>query len=110
MSRFVDEFNKVAERAHRCARSHGFWSDGVLRPFAEQIALMHSELSEALEADRKALVDDHLPNYSGVEAELADCVIRIMDTSHALSMDVAGAIEAKIAYNEGRAFKHGKRY
>lgn len=59
--------------------AQGFWaSDNT----GEKIALMHSELSEALEADRKGIVsDDKIPAYTGLEAELADTVIRILDFS-----------------------------
>jgi len=49
------------------------------RNVGEMIALMHSELSEALEAHRKNLKDDHLPEFDGVDVELVDCIIRAMD-------------------------------
>lgn len=46
----------------------------------ELIALMHSELSEALEAARHGNPpDDKIPEFTGLEAELGDTVIRIMD-------------------------------
>ena len=46
----------------------------------ERFMLMVSELSEALEADRKELFDDKLPQYPGLWVELADTVIRLMDS------------------------------
>jgi len=49
------------------------------RNVGEMIALMHSELSEALEAHRKDLMDDKLPMYHGIDVELIDCIIRCMD-------------------------------
>lgn len=49
------------------------------RNVGEMIALMHSELSEALEAHRKNLQDSHLPQYHGIDVELIDCIIRAMD-------------------------------
>ena len=64
---------------------------------------MHSELSEALEADRKSLKDDKLPHRDGREVEFADCIIRILDTAAALGLDVAGAIIEKNRYNKDRA-------
>lgn len=73
------------------------------RNFGEVIALMHSELSEALEGFRKNLQDDHLPDRKSMEVELADCVIRIFDTAGAEGMDLAGAIRDKFAYNQHRA-------
>lgn len=70
---------------------------------AEMIALQHSELSEALEALRKDLMDDKLPHRKGIEVELADCIIRILDHSAGMGYDVAGAITEKIKYNRVRA-------
>jgi len=73
------------------------------RNFGELIALMHSELSEALEADRKDLMDDKLPHRHGREVELADAVIRIMDCAGGMGMDIGGAIMEKLDYNRKRA-------
>ena len=47
---------------------------------------MHSELSEALEADRKGLMDSHLPHRDGREVEFADLIIRVLDTACALEL------------------------
>lgn len=74
----------------------------IERNFGEVVALMHSELSEALEADRKSLKDDKLPNRDGREVEFADCIIRIFDTSEALNLDVAGALIEKNRFNSNR--------
>jgi hypothetical protein len=67
------------------------------------IALIHSELSEALEAQRKNLMDDHLPNRKGIEAELADAIIRIFDLSAQQGLDIGGAVVEKFLYNMNRA-------
>ena len=109
--------------AHKTATDAGWYRDPatgepVTRNFGEVIALMHSELSEALEADRKGLMDDKLPHRCGVEVELADCFIRILDTAAALGLDVAGALIEKNRYNrqradhklEKRAAEVGKKY
>jgi len=85
----------------------GFWScDNT----GEKIALMHSELSEALEADRKDLPSEKIPGFSGVEEELADCVIRILDFSGHHNLRLAEAIAAKLQHNLSRPFMHGKAY
>lgn len=75
----------------------------IKRNFGEVIALMHSELSEALEGWRKNLMDDHLPHRKMIEVELADAVIRILDTAEAEGLDLGGAIQEKFAYNQNRA-------
>ena len=71
---------------------------------------MHSELSEALEADRKGLTSDHIPEFSGIEEELADCMIRILDFAGHHDLRLAEAFTAKLQYNLTRPYKHGKAY
>jgi len=73
----------------------GFWA-------ATKIALIHSEISEAMEGVRKDLMDDHLPHRKMVEVELADAIIRILDMGGALGLDIAGAIAEKNEYNSKR--------
>jgi hypothetical protein len=99
---------KAQDLAHRTATDAGWYKDPktgetIARNFGEVVALMHSELSEALEADRKGLKDDKLPHRDGREVEFADCIIRILDTAAALGLDVAGALIEKNRYNQKRA-------
>lgn len=69
---------------------------------AEKLVLIHSEVSEAMEAARKNLMDDKLTHRKGIEVELADAVIRILDLCGALGLDLAGAVQEKLAYNAKR--------
>jgi NTP pyrophosphatase (non-canonical NTP hydrolase) len=69
----------------------------------QKLALIHSEVSEALEGARKGKQDDHLPHRPGVEVELADAVIRICDLAGAMGLDLGGAVAEKMAYNAQRA-------
>lgn len=67
-----------------------------------KLALVHSEVSEALEGVRKNLMDDKLPHRKMIEVELADAVIRILDLCGHEGLDLAGAIMEKLEYNRTR--------
>ena len=69
---------------------------------ATKLCLTHSEVSEALEGIRKGLMDDHLPERSMVEVEIADTFIRLFDLAGALDIDLGGAVREKLAYNKRR--------
>jgi NTP pyrophosphatase (non-canonical NTP hydrolase) len=111
MTEFAHAWLMMAQYIHDWAQRKGWWESD--RNDYEMIALMHSELSEAVEALRSGNPrSDKLTPYSespftDVEEELADVVIRIMDTAQARGWNVAGAIEAKMAYNERRPYRHG---
>lgn len=88
----------------------GWWtgpdgSDPRTNPlcFSSKLCLIHSEVSEAMEGDRKGLMDDKLPHRPMREVELADALIRIHDLAGAYNLDLAGAVVEKLAYNAQRA-------
>lgn len=105
---FVDLFKGIQEKVHGVAQNKGWW-DGGDRNDGELIALIHSELSEALETLRgsQPASSDKLDGYLGVEEEFADVIIRIMDMSEKRGWRVGEAVLAKIKYNEDRSYRHG---
>ena len=109
---FTRCFALLANHLHADNVKRGFWDEsGVDRNNGELIALMHSELSEALEALRhNNPPSDHIAEFSGVEEELADCIIRIMDMAAARGYRVAEALIAKVEFNRSRPHKHGKQF
>ena len=70
--------------------------------FSNKLMLIVSEVSEAMEGDRKNLMDDKLPHRPMREVELADAVIRIFDLAGAYDMDLGGAIQEKLTFNAQR--------
>lgn len=115
---FVDGWQALAKEVYAIGKASGFYDHAHNEPgfsHAEKIALMHSELSEALEGLRAGPFpgkpDDKLPSRPMVEAELADTVIRIMNYASHCGLDVAGAIVEKAAFNATRGHRHGgKRF
>lgn len=93
--------------SHYEAKKAGWYTDlatgkPLNRNVPEMLMLAVSELSEAMEGYRKNLMDDKLPGRPMVEVEIADCLIRLADLAGYLSLDVGGAITAKMAYNASR--------
>lgn len=103
-------FDQLQGQVFDAMTANGFWGPNQDNT-GSKIALIHSELSEALEADRKGIeTDDKIPEFTGMEAELADTIIRILDLAGRHNLRLGEAIIAKMHFNLSRPPKHGKAY
>lgn len=104
MSFQAQALHDIGLRAQEIAISKGWRFDN----FGTETALMHSELSEALEGHR--LGDprsEHIPAFTVIEEEWADCIIRILGSAEARNLNVAEAVFAKMDFNATRPHRHG---
>lgn len=92
---------QLQKKIHQQNRDMGWWDNP--REKGTLLMLMVSEIAEAMEGERKDLMDDHLPERLMAEVELADAIIRILDYAGAFGYDLQGAIEEKLVYNRNRA-------
>lgn len=111
--------NKLAEKIHATAVAKGWWNNNHHRNIPEALALVHSEVSEALEEYRNAREGDDLdaiyytgdadakPKPEGFAIELADIIIRVLDLAQGLGIDLDLALKEKMEYNETRPTRHG---
>lgn len=98
--------NEFAAYCHQANQK--WWQDPrtgqpITRNKGELLCLIHSEISEAMEGERKNLMDDKLPHRRMAEVELADALIRIFDYAAGFGYDLQGAFEEKTEYNRTRA-------
>lgn len=99
----LDIMNSIKElqrQIHKQNIDAGWWDKP--REKGTLLMLIVSEISEAMEGERKDLMDDHLTYRKMAEVELADAIIRILDYAEAFGYDVAGAIQEKRLYNATR--------
>lgn len=73
------------------------------RNVGELLALVHSEISEALEGHRKGRMDDHLPSRRMFDVEIADAAIRLFDIAAHLVPNFEDILLEKLEYNRRRA-------
>lgn len=103
---FTALFYKLAAEMHKNAVAKGFYDKP--RTFGDEVALAHSELSEAFEGFRHGNPpSDKIPEFTSIDEEYADLCIRIFETSFARAILLPEAIFAKMAYNSGRPHMHG---
>lgn len=112
--------NTLANYIH--GLNYRWWHDKsgnrLERNRGELLCLIHSEISEAMEGERKSLMDDKLPHRPMAEVELADALIRILDYAAGFGYDIEGAVREKLEFNktrhdhthEARAQANGKKF
>lgn len=115
----------LSKAIHTLNVQAGWWTDletgqsiKDTRNVGEMLMMIVSEVSEAMEAHRKGLMDDKLMHREGLEVELADAIIRILDLCGAKGFDIGAALMEKLVYNvmredhmiENRKRDGGKKY
>lgn len=107
------DIRSLVKECYTTALAHGWWEGYVDRKktIPEKLALIHSEVSEALEdyrnGDMAEAYHGHTGKPLGFPSELADIVIRVADLAGALGIDLEKAVVEKMAYNEKRPYRHG---
>lgn len=98
--------NDLSNSCHAANRQ--WWHDPATGSFINRnkgklLMLIVSEVAEAMEGERKGLMDSHLPHRQMAEVELADVLIRVFDYAGAFGYDLDGAVTEKLAFNARRA-------
>ena len=121
--------NELVKEVYANAQAKGWYDNGKAQNIGERIALIHSEVSEALEADRNDKYVKYDMMVSDIDSdeffkdtferfvkdtfedEMADIVIRVMDMCALKNIDLESHIIAKMRYNSLRSIQHGgKKY
>lgn len=103
VKRALNALRDTVHEANRPWWHHIETGERLDRNKGELLALIHSEVSECLEGERKNLQDDHLPHRRMAEVELADILIRVLDYAGGFGYDIGGAFTEKMAFNAARA-------
>jgi NTP pyrophosphatase (non-canonical NTP hydrolase) len=112
--------NEMADAAYKNSAAKGFWDEhktGALHPetISSKLALIHSEVSEALEDARGGAMKTRFLSETGREGkpvgfptELADIIIRVGDLAARLGIDLEDEVTTKMVYNATRPRMHGR--
>jgi NTP pyrophosphatase (non-canonical NTP hydrolase) len=128
-----NSLNQLSKQVHQNNVEKGFWEGD--KNVGELLMLVVSELGEAIEAHRKGniasfnmLEDMQKEGYTWEDSnlsfkisfeeeikdtfqdEIADAIIRLLDLSAGLGIDIGWHIDQKLNYNKTRPHKHGKAY
>ena len=103
------QISELQRSIHQLAIEKGWWQEN--RKIPELLCLIHSEISEALEAYRIKGIENWIENGKpeGVAVELADAIIRILDLAEHFGFNMEKEILKKHEYNKSRPFKHGNK-
>lgn len=119
LENLLSGLNQASTIIHGYNKAKGFWDKE--RNVGELLMLVTSELGEAMEAHRRGQFADWndfevngTPFVYSIkdtfEDEITDAIIRLLDLSAGLEIDLEKHINAKVKYNETRPTLHGKSY
>lgn len=110
--------NALAKMFQEVSVAHGFSTgSGSRLETIEKLILAIGEISEAVEELRAGhhpqdiYYNPEKPDKpEGFPIEIADTIIRLLQLSAALDIDVDMAVALKNEYNKSRPYKHGKQF